>query len=113
MNLLTPKLLKMFEGHELYSQDGKGMNALVVAKFFLTGSSYTFFATEGEMRDDDFIMFGFVISPLGYDCDELGYSSLKEMSSVRNRLGLGVERDLSFPVFEVTLKDAIGKARVE
>lgn len=46
--------------------------------------------------DTDGRMFGFVVSPLGSDCDEWGYADLNEIASVRNRFGLGIERDKYF-----------------
>lgn len=53
-------------------------------------------AEERTVCIEDVTLFGYCISPLGPDCDELGYASLAEIESVRNRLGLGLERDTSF-----------------
>jgi hypothetical protein len=86
----------------LYSQDGKGMDAVAHVKFFHPASRYTFFATEFD-GDDTF--FGYCVSPLGPDCDELGYTSLTELKSVRGPLGLGIERDLHFK--PTTLREAL------
>ena len=44
--------------------------------------------------DGEDTLFGYMVSPLGPDCDELGYASLAELAGVRNRMGLGIERDL-------------------
>ncbi len=76
----------------LYSQDGKGMDAVAHVKFFHPCSRYTLYVTEFDGED---MFFGYVISPLGPDCDELGYSSLAEMSALRV-MGLGIERDMHF-----------------
>ena len=66
---------------------------VAVCKFF-GGGRGTWYAVEFD-GDDTF--FGYVVSPLGPDCDEFGYFSLKELKSVRfPPFGLGVERDLYF-----------------
>jgi Protein of unknown function (DUF2958) len=44
----------------------------------------------------DVRFFGFVISPLGEDCDEMGYFDLSELQRVRGRFGLRIERDTFF-----------------
>jgi Protein of unknown function (DUF2958) len=76
----------------LYSQDGKGMDAVAHVKFFHPCSRYTLYVTEFDGEDT---FFGYVLSPFGPDCDELGYSSLAEMSALRV-MGLGIERDMHF-----------------
>jgi hypothetical protein len=40
------------------------------------------------------VFFGYVVSPLGPDCDEWGYASLDELEAVRNQLGLPLEVDV-------------------
>lgn len=77
----------------LYSQDGKGMDATAHVKFFGSGR-WTWYATEFD-GDDTF--FGYVVSGLGSDCDELGYFSLSELKSLRfPPFQLPVERDRHF-----------------
>jgi hypothetical protein len=75
----------------LYSQEAEA-EPMVYAKFFLTGTGWSWYVTEGGAQDDDFLFFGFVI---GME-SEFGYFLLSELESVRNRLGLPVERDLAF-----------------
>lgn len=102
MKLITKELEKRFA--EVGYQDGKGYDALVVAKFFHPASSWKWYATEYEPKPR--IFFGYVT---GFD-DEWGYFSLDELESVKGPFGLGVERDLYFkeqPLREV-LK-AVGK----
>ena len=70
----------------------EGRDALVLVKVFDPCSRWTWYLTEFDREDR--IAFGFVQSGLGSDSDELGYVSLDEMESVRNRLGLPLERDL-------------------
>lgn len=77
----------------LYSQDGKGMDAIAHVKFF-GGGRGTWYATEFDGEDT---FFGYVVSPLGPDCDELGYFSLSELQALRfPPFGLGIERDRYF-----------------
>lgn len=93
MKLLTKEIEKQIPA--LYSTENvKTENKVVVCKFFDPCGRYTFYVVEGEKQGDDFLFFGYCISPLGPDCDEWGYSTLSEISSVKNRLGLGIERDL-------------------
>jgi hypothetical protein len=78
----------------------------VWVKFFTPDSSWMWYVTEGSPVDDngimiqpgedkleaDFVFFGLVV---GLEA-ELGYFSLSELETVREPLGLPVERDLSF-----------------
>src|SRR5689334_24125871 len=75
----------------LYSQEAAA-DPLVYAKFFLPGTGWTWYVTEGEEQEDDFLFFGFVV---GLE-SEFGYFLLSELESVRSPLGLHVERDLAF-----------------
>jgi len=69
---------------------------LAYLKIFDPTGRYTAFITEGSPEGDDFIFFGYCVSPLGPDCDEWGTFSLNELQSVRGKLGLGLERDKWF-----------------
>jgi hypothetical protein len=109
MNLLPPEVRATFEQYPIDSQDGRGMQAIVVAKYFFPAGRYTFFATEGEPDgDSDFLFFGYCLSALGEDCDEWGYTRLSELQSV-TRGGLGIERDLLFPAATVTVAAAVAR----
>lgn len=77
----------------LYSQDGKGSDAIVYVKLFDPCGRLTLYVTEFDGEDT---LYGYMVSPLGEDCNEFGYSSLSELASVRNWLGLGIERDQNF-----------------
>ena len=63
----------------------------VPVKFFDPCGRWTFYLAEFDPDSD--LMYGFVVSPLGADCDELGYASFAEIKSVRGRFGLPMERD--------------------
>lgn len=75
--LQTPQLEEALNGFPLYSQDGKGKNAICRAIFAI--GSARWFILEGDREDDDTIMFGIVIGLLE---DEYGFVSLKELSDV-------------------------------
>lgn len=96
MELLTKEILEMVPN--LCGQDGKGYDAIAYAKFFDPCSNWTWFMT--ELDPDTKEAFGLVF---GHEM-ELGYFSITELESVKNRMGLGIERDLSFKPMK--LKDA-------
>lgn len=50
MKLITKALEKTFAKYPMYSQDGKGNDAVVIAKFFLPGSGFTWYVTEAEKK---------------------------------------------------------------
>jgi hypothetical protein len=75
----------------LYSQE-HNRDPTVHLKFFSPYSNWTWFATEGEQQEDDFIFFGYVI---GFE-EEWGYFSLSELESARRGDLPLVERDLYF-----------------
>ena len=87
MKLLTKEVLRKLP--KLYSQDGKGLEAIAVVKFFTPDGGWTWYATEFDGKDT---FFGLVD---GFE-KELGYFSLSELQSVRGKLGLPIERDRYF-----------------
>ena len=88
MKLLTKELQKKLP--PLYSQDGKGDDAIAYAKFFDPCSSWTWYATEYDPENK--IFYGYVA---GFE-NEYGTFSLTELESVKGRFGLGIERDMYF-----------------
>lgn len=89
MKLLTKEILAKLP--PLYSQDGKGMEAIAQVKFFNPMGAATWYATEFDGTDT---FFGW--ADLFGDSGELGYFSLAEIQAVRLPLGLKIERDLYF-----------------
>ena len=75
----------------LYSQEGNP-DPPVYLKFFTPDSDWTWFVTEGEAREDNFLFFGFVC---GFE-EEWGYFVLSELASVGGGGRLPIERDLHF-----------------
>jgi hypothetical protein len=100
LKLLTKNLLKKLP--VLYSQEDNA-DPMVVCKFFTPDAGWTWYAIEGSPVDEngyydtdkekvDFVFFGLVA---GLEV-ELGYFSLSELTSIRGKYGLPVERDLYF-----------------
>ena len=86
--LMTPRLEEALKGYPLYSQDGRGKKAVCVAIFAL--GAVRWFILEGEVQDNDTILYGIVV---GLAEDEYGYVSLNELSDVTLDLtaqGLGM-----------------------
>jgi hypothetical protein len=75
---------------KLYEQEGNA-DHFVYIKYFFPAGNWTWFVTEGEPRDDDFLFFGYVIGLVS----EWGYFSLKQLEEI-NINQLTVERDLYF-----------------
>jgi hypothetical protein len=111
MKLLPKELLRKIP--PLYANEDEA-DAVVVAKFFLPASRWTWYVIEGSTRNPngcgwgdgcdhrplseydpvrhDVLFFGYVVG----DYPELGYFTLSELTGLRGPLGLRVERDLSF-----------------
>jgi hypothetical protein len=88
---------------KLYAQE-KNRDPVVHVKYFTPDSNWTWYATEGQPEDDDFLFFGYVI---GFE-REWGYFTLNEMKAARGPLGLPIERDLYFepaPLSEVMRRE--------
>jgi hypothetical protein len=66
---------------KLYAQE-KTEDPLVYLKFFFPAGRWTWFVTEGESRDDDFLFYGYVI---GLD-NEWGYFVRHEAQGWNERM---------------------------
>lgn len=93
MQLLTKELRKKIP--PLYSQENE-VDPMVYAKFFDPVGSWTWFVTEGEQKEDDFLFFGLVI---GFDV-ELGYFTERQLKTAKDGAtglqAMPIERDLYF-----------------
>lgn len=88
MMLLTKELRQQFP--KLYATESIPLeDKKVIAKFFTPDSNWTWYAVE---FDGDDLFWGLV---QGFE-KEWGYFSLKELQTVRGKLGLPVERDRYF-----------------
>src|SRR3984893_18217871 len=81
MKLLTDELRARLP--KLYSQEAE-TEPVVYAKFFMPGTGWTWYVTEGSPEGDEFLFFGFVV---GLE-SEFGYFLLSELEEVRSPLGL-------------------------
>ena len=98
--LMTPHLEEALKGFPLYSQNGKGKEAVCRAVFAL--GSVRWFILEGEAEENDIILFGIVI---GLMEDEYSYISLNELSEIELDLtaqGLGKLQIRQQPNFQPT-----------
>ena len=97
MKLLTPELEARFAA--VGCQDGKGFDALAIARFFTPDSGWTWYATEYNPQRREF--FGYII---GFEAG-MGYFGMDDMDAVRGPLDLPIARDLYF--VEQTLREAL------
>jgi hypothetical protein len=88
MKLLTKTLEDRFK--KIGRQEDKGLNAVVVAKFFTPWTGWTWYATEYDSDYQEF--FGLVD---GLEA-EMGYFALSDLESVTGPGGLRIERDLGW-----------------
>lgn len=75
------------------SAAGEDIDPLPIVKLFAPDAGATWLLTELDPEDPD-IAFG--LCDLGFGFPELGSVSLSEITAVRGRMGLLVERDLHF-----------------
>lgn len=93
MKLLTKEIEKTLPA--LYAGEDTPLHEKVAyLKVFDPTGRLTYYATEYDPTEK--LFFGYMVSPLGEDCDEWGYSSLDEFEALKGRFGLGLERDLYF-----------------
>ena len=92
MKLLTRTVEKAFEKYPLRSQDGKGLDAKVIVKYFNPYGSGTWLITEAEKQENgDWLLFGYFFIHEW----EWGYVLLSEIKNARvTKFKLGLERDL-------------------
>ena len=89
--LMTRELEDKFVDYPIGSQDGKGMDAEVIVKYFNPCGRGTWLITEGEKQDNgDWLLFGY--------CNlfewEWGYVLLSELEGVKLPFCLTIEREL-------------------
>lgn len=93
MKLLTKAIEKALP--PMYSGESIPLEEKVAVVKFFGGGRGTWYGCEWDPRDREF--FGYVVSPLGPDCDQWGTFSLEELESARfPPFGLPMERDLFF-----------------
>lgn len=91
MKLMTKELEAIFGKYPLYSQEGKGLDSKVIAKYFNPCGAGTWLITEGEKQDDgDWLLFGYIHVREW----EWGYVTLSQLEDILLPYGLRIERDL-------------------
>ncbi len=100
MSLLSQQLRRKLP--RLYATE-EISDPMVVCRFYLPMSGWTWYATEFDGVDT---LFGYVEGAVD---SELGYFSLSELEGVTGAFGFKVERDLSFVPIHLSLV----KARVK
>lgn len=93
MNLISDELRAQLLANGRLSLKDEGFDPLPVVKLFTPDAGATWLLTEIDPDDEDH---AFGLCDLGLGFPELGYVSLTELTTVRGRLGLPVERDLHF-----------------
>lgn len=84
MKLLTKEILSQFR--KIGSQE-ENKDPILVCKFFTPDGGWTWYPTEYNEKEG--VFFGYVI---GLE-KEWGYFSLSELSAIRGKFGLQIERD--------------------
>lgn len=96
MRLLTPQLHTALRANAISRRAGGATGAsfdpVPLVKLFNPLGSATWLAT--ELDEDCDTLFG--LADLGFGCPELGYFSLREISTVRLPFGMAMERDIAF-----------------
>lgn len=93
MNLIPDELRAVLLHNGRQSTELEDFDPPPVVKLFTPDAGATWLLTEIDPEDPDR---AFGLCDLGLGFPELGYVSLQELSTVRGRLGLPVERDLHF-----------------
>lgn len=75
--LITPQIIKALKNYPLYSQEGKGIEAICVAVFQI--GRIKWYILEGQYEGDDFILFAVVC---GMCETEYGYVSANELEII-------------------------------
>jgi hypothetical protein len=96
MKLLTQSIRRKLEqNHHLRIKCeslGHKFDPFPLVKLFTPDAGATWLLTELDPDGDT----AFGLCDLGLGCPEMGYVSLKELASIRGKLGLPIERDRHF-----------------
>lgn len=91
MELLTEEIIRKFKAHPICSQEGKGLDAEVLVKYFNPCGAGTWLVTEAEEQPDgDWHLFAY--------CHlwewEWGFLNLSDLQQIILPGGLRIKRDL-------------------
>jgi hypothetical protein len=94
--LVTKEVERKLEKSPIGAWDGRAAEAPVIVKFFSPYNGWTWYITEGERDNADWLLYGYVI---GYEA-EFGYVMLSELEAAEKDFGgtkvPAVERDCYF-----------------
>lgn len=94
---MMEQVLKNIEDIPRMGQTAEELNPTAYLKFYSTIGRGEWYAIEMDFTGTDLLMFGYVKSPLGADCDEFGTFTLNQLTEVNKEFGFGViELDTSF-----------------
>lgn len=93
MILITKSIRRALLANGEKTKAGIDHDPFPVVKLFTPDAGATWLLSELDPDDPD-IAFG--LCDLGIGCPELGAVSISELETIRGRLGLPIERDLSF-----------------
>lgn len=113
MKLFTKQFLDALEKYPYRSQDGKGLEAKVLGRFFLPGSAVTWYVLENDekIENDPYnstgVHYVYGLVDIGYGL-EYGCFSLEEIEKARsNFCRLPAERDFSVKPGKMTLGECM------
>lgn len=93
MRLLTPQLHTALRANAISRHaGGASFDPVPLVKLFNPLGAATWLAT--ELDEDCDTLFG--LADLGFGCPEIGYFSLREISTMRLPFGMAMERDIAF-----------------
>ena len=104
--LMTKEIERIIAKYPYLSQDGKGLDAKILVKYFLPCSGATWYITEGEkIENGDYILYGWANLGYGY---EFGSVMLSELENLKVKFlwsYVQVERDIMVVNGKDTLRD--------
>lgn len=112
MKLINKELEKVFKQYPLYSQDGKGKEAVILCKFFNPVGVGSWYVLEAEKQEDnDYLFFGY-IELLD---KEYGYFLLSELEKIELPVKIldktitktGLERDFYYDYGMFSLSEVL------
>lgn len=115
--LITKQIEKLINKYPIGSQDGKGVEAKVICKFFLPCSGATWYILEGEKQENgDYLLYG--LATLYGDNYEYGYVMYSQLAELKKWFLFDyvyVERDIciqndtlkSVMEYDSVLKDSL------
>lgn len=108
MKLLTKEILEAFK-KQGYTGSKKNEEIKVICKLFNPTGAGTWYCYEYIPEDN--ILWAFV-NLVGPECAECGTVSVKELEELKTPpFGLGIERDMHFPIGKYTLREIIDKIK--